>query len=32
MSYLVPLVIAAFIGLYFLVWRFSKRPGRREDT
>lgn len=31
MSYLVPLVIAAFIGLYFLVWRFSKRSRREES-
>jgi len=32
MSYLVPLVIAAFIGLYFLVWRFSKRSRQREES
>jgi len=32
MSYLLPLVIAAFVGLYFLVWRFSKRSRRREES
>jgi preprotein translocase subunit YajC len=32
MSLLVPIVIAAFIGFYFLVWRSSKRSrGSTKD-